>query len=169
MHSLSEDDCMVNPCTLCQACCCKTYRISVTSFDVKRISTKGINADFVEFHRPTMLAYDPDTVLDFEDDYRGGILGFQSHPCYFLKNDRCTIHNFAPLSCKRYPFTISSTLNTRICPIPCQFLFRLKNPDIPGRDVTAELAKYKIIVKEWNKKPGKKKDCLKFLLERTIL
>ncbi|MBN1169695.1 YkgJ family cysteine cluster protein [Candidatus Micrarchaeota archaeon] len=160
---------MINPCTICQATCCKTYRISVTSFDVKRISDRGIKSDFVEFHKPTMLAYDPDTILDFEDDYRGGILGFKSHPCYFLKDNRCTIHRFAPLSCKRYPFTIYNSLNPRFCPIPCQLLFRMKTADIQSSPVITELAKYKIIVKEWNKNPGKKKDCLQFLLERTIL
>lgn len=157
----------MNPCTFCDAKCCKTYQISVTSFDVKRICGKGMNPDFVEFHPPTMLAYDPDTVLDFEDDYRGGILGFKSHPCYFLQGNKCTIHKFAPLSCRRYPFTISSSINPRFCPFFSQFLFRIKGADIKKDALVSELAKYKSIVKQWNKKPGKKSECLQFLLEHS--
>jgi len=114
-----------------------------------------------------MLAYDPDTVLDFEDDYRGGIIGFKSHPCYFLKDNKCTIHKFAPLSCKRYPFTIYNTLNARFCPFSSKILFKINGSDVKSDPLVKELAKYKLIVKEWNKKPGKKEDCLRFLLDRS--
>lgn len=158
---------MFNPCSLCQANCCKTYRISVTSFDVKRICNLGIKPDFAIFHPPTLLLFDPDTVLDFEDDYRGGILGFKSHPCYFLKNNRCTIHKYAPLSCRRYPYTISDYLNARFCPLSSSLLFRIKGADIKKGVLLKELNAYKAIVKEWNRKPGKKQDCLPFLLRRS--
>ncbi len=160
---------MVNPCALCKANCCKTYIITVTSFDVKRIIEKGHKPDFVKFHPPNLLAYDPDSVLDFTDDYRGGLLGFKSHPCNFIKNNRCTIYEYSPLSCKRYPFDLSGKINTRLCPVVPSLAFRLTGVSITHEEVLSEYNEYRRIVQEWNKSPGKKSECLEFLLESTSL
>jgi Fe-S-cluster containining protein len=113
-----------------------------------------------------LLAYDPDTVLDFEDA-PSSILGIKSHPCYFIKGNLCTIYNSAPLSCKRYPHTINNIVNPRFCPFVSQLLFRLRKPDLDRTVFTNELDQYKEIVKKWNKKQGKKEGCLAYLLEAT--
>ncbi len=163
---------MLNPCSFCPANCCKSYTITVTAFDVFRVckATGRKPEEFVVFHQARLLSYDPDTTLDMKDDPWPCILGFKSHPCIFLgKDNLCTIHESAPLSCRRYPYQLNDKLNTRFCPLPSQLLFRIKGPDISASSlspIVKEMIDYKTIVKEWNAKPGNKKDCVAFLLKR---
>src|SRR4030095_9460926 len=161
---------MVNPCSLCPANCCKSYTITVTAFDVLRVikNTGKKPEEFAVLHQARLLSYDPDTTLEMEDDNWVYILGFKSHPCVFLgKDNLCTIHEFAPMACRRYPYQLNDKLNTRFCPLPSQILFRLKGPDIKTGPLVKELEAHKKIVKEWNQKPGMIKDCMPFLLERA--
>ena len=161
---------MPNPCLFCDAECCKSYTITVTAFDILRAAEASGKKpeEFAVLHQARLLAFDPDTTLDMEDDGWVHILGIKSHPCAFLgKDDRCTIHQSAPLSCRRYPFQLNNKLNTRFCPLPSQVVFSLKGPDSSAEQLVHELELHKKIVKEWNKKPGKKADCIKFLLKRA--
>jgi Fe-S-cluster containining protein len=124
--------------------------------------------EFAIMHELRILSYDPDQVLDTIDGCGHYLLGFRSHPCVFLgKDNLCTIHEFAPMSCRRYPYQINDKLNTRFCPLPSQLLFRMKGPDIKPDPLITELDAHKKIVKEWNARPGKKDDCIPFLLERA--
>jgi len=161
---------MANPCSFCRAECCKTYVITATAFDVLRAMerTGKPHETFAMLHQARLLAFDPDTTLDMEDDSWVYLLGFKSHPCVFLdKGDRCGIHDASPLACRRFPYQLGGRLNTRFCPLPSQLLFRLKGPDIPAAQMSAELDAHKAIVKEWNKKPGKMSECIPFLLKRA--
>lgn len=160
---------MVDPCSLCHVDCCRTYTVTVTPFDILRISERSGMApkDFSAIHRLRLLSYDPQTVLEF-DDGSSGILGLKSHPCIFLGNDdRCMVHGYAPLSCRRYPFTLSGKMNARFCPLLSRMMFRIKGPDIGDSGIRSELLAYKDIVEEWNRKPGSKGGCLGFLLMRA--
>ncbi|HSB46876.1 MAG TPA: YkgJ family cysteine cluster protein [Candidatus Bilamarchaeum sp.] len=161
-----------NPCSFCDAKCCKTYTITVTAFDVLRISEKTGRKpeDFAILHPLRILSYDPDQVLDTTDGCGYYLLGLKSHPCVFLgKDNLCTIHEHAPMSCRRYPYQVNDKLNTRFCPLPSQILFRLKGPDMKATPLLLELEAHKKIVKEWNAKKGRMADCLPFLLERARL
>jgi Fe-S-cluster containining protein len=161
---------MLNPCSLCPAHCCKSYTITVTAFDVLRIAerTGKPHHEFAVLHQARLLAYDPDTTLDIKDDNWVYLLGFPSHPCTFLgKDNLCTIHEFSPMSCRRYPYKLNDRLNTRFCPLPSQLIFRLRKPDIPTDPMVRELEAYKKIVKEWNAGPGTKDECVPFLLRRA--
>jgi len=158
-----------NPCHFCRAECCKTYTITVTAFDMVRIvkHTGKKPGEFAVLHEARLLSYDPDLVLDFSDHPRGHLLGIRSHPCTFLERDRCTIHDCAPLSCRRYPFQIDGKFNPRFCPLPSQLFFKFRAPDIGTEQLLRELESYKKLVKEWNKKKGTKAECLGFLMERA--
>lgn len=161
---------MPNPCSFCDAKCCKTYTITVTAFDVLRVMerTGRKPEEFAILHELRILSYDPDQVLDTIDGCGHYLLGFRSHPCAFLgKDNLCTIHEWAPMSCRRYPFQVNDRLNTRFCPLPSQLLFRLKGPDIKASPLMRELEAHKRMVKEWNANPGKKDDCIPFLLSRA--
>lgn len=160
---------MLSPCSFCRAECCKTYIITTTSFDILRIcENTGKNAEsFAVLHEPRLLGFDPDLILETTDGYGRYLLGIRSHPCAFQKDGRCAVHAFSPLSCRRYPFTLSDSFNGRFCPFLPGLMLRLKRPDIPKEWMESELEAYKRIVKEWNKKGGKKEDCVSFLLERT--
>ena len=164
---------MANPCSFCKAECCKSYVITATAFDVLRVMERADRSyhEFAMLHQARFLAFDPDTTMDMEDDSWIYTLGFRSHPCVFLsKNDRCTIYGSAPMACRRFPFMLDGKLNTRFCPIASQLVFRFRSPDVPVDQMLRELEAHRKIVKEWNKKPGKKSECIGFLLgkARTI-
>ena len=159
---------MLNPCLYCSANCCKSYTITVTAFDILRIckATGKKPEEFATLHQTRLLAFDPDTTLDMENDAWTYILGIRSHPCAFIdKKDRCTVYKSAPMSCRRYPFMMNGKLNARFCPLASQLLFGMKGPDIATGQMAKEIEMHKKIVKEWNKKPGKKDDCVAFLLK----
>jgi Fe-S-cluster containining protein len=159
-----------NPCSYCSANCCISYTITATAFDILRISEKTGRKpeEFAVLSQARLLAFDPDTTLDMSDDGWIYLLGIRSHPCILLgKDNNCTVHDCAPMSCRRYPFQLDGKLNTRFCPLAPQLIFRLKGPDIKTGQMVRELDLYKKIVKEWNKKPGKKDECLGFLLNRA--
>jgi len=157
-----------NPCSFCRAECCISYIITATAFDILRIAEQSGKkpSEFAMLHQARLLAFDPDTTLDMEDDSWVYILGIRSHPCFFLdqKIFRCVIHECSPMACRRFPFQLDGKLNTRFCPLPSQLLFRMSGPDIDTKQMVHELEAHKKIVKEWNKSPGKKTDCLDFLL-----
>jgi Fe-S-cluster containining protein len=157
------------PCSFCPANCCKSYTITVTVFDVLRAAGASGKKpeEFAVLDQARLLAFDPDTTLDMRDDGWVYLLGFRSHPCAFVEGNRCAIHASAPLSCRRYPFQLNGTMNTRCCPLTSQLIFRVKGADLPVDPLIRELALHKRIVKEWNKKPGKKSECLAFLLKRA--
>ena len=163
----------LNPCSFCPAHCCKNYIITVTAFDALRVckNTGKKAEEFCSIEPAKLLSFDPDTTLDMKDDPFTYILAFKSHPCIFLGADnRCTIHNFAPLSCKRYPHKAdkeSGSINARFCPAVSRLLFSVRKPDISLDQYLPELEAYKKIVKEWNANPGKKDACLGFLLEKV--
>ncbi len=159
----------MNPCSFCPANCCKSYTITVTAFDVLRAAEASGKKpeEFATLHQARLLAFDPDTTLDMEGDGWSYLVGFTSHPCAFLKGERCTIHASAPLSCRRFPFQLNGRLNTRVCPLLPQLIFSVKGTDMPMWQLVRELELHKKLVKEWNKKPGKKADCLAFLLKRA--
>ena len=162
---------MINPCKLCTALCCKEHLITVTSFDVLRVIEKtGKRAhEFAELVPLRLLNFDNDTVLECYDkklryEY---LLAFKSYPCHFLdqKTNECTIHTFAPLACKLYPYQSNEKLMPRaLCPAISKLMFKIKKPDITGEAYLNQLNAYKKIVVKWNAKHGTKEECLGFLL-----
>lgn len=161
---------MFNPCSKCDARCCRTYTISVTAFDILRIS-KATNKKLDEYatlHEVRLLEYDPDMVLQTKDGYGYYLLGLKSHPCVFIGDDnKCAVYASAPISCRSYPFQISGRFNPRLCPVIPSVFFRLKGIQVDKEILLSELEFHKDFVSEWNKKPGRKKECIPFLVERA--
>lgn len=111
--------------TDCLSCanCCKTTPALITHQDIKRIS-KYLQMPSSEFKKLYVI-----TDLD-------GEMMMQRLPCTFLDQDnKCTIYDVRPESCRRYPHTdekeyfqrISLNLNnTTICPAAARILEKLK-------------------------------------------
>lgn len=164
---------MLSPCRLCDAKCCKEHLITVTSFDVLRVTEKTNKkpGEFAELVPLKLLNFDNETVLECYDgklryDY---LLAFKSYSCYFLKDNLCSIHEFAPLSCKLYPYQSNNKFMPRaLCPALAKLLFKIKKPDVRGEEYLKQLNTYKKIVEKWNRKHGKKEDCLEFLLNESL-
>jgi len=154
---------MLNPCSLCSAECCKDHYITVTIFDIIRIAEKTgrKSEEFAEIYPLRLINFDNDTVLETQEGEF--ILCLKSHPCIFLRNKKCSIHEFAPSVCRTYPKQINGKFNFRLCPFPSSVLFRICGTDMP-EEYSDELKEYKKIVAKWNKKKGKKKDCMDFLI-----
>ena len=157
---------MLNPCSFCSAECCKDHYITVTIFDVLRISEKTEKKleEFAEIYPLRLINFDNDMVLEMQEGEF--ILCLKSHPCVFLEGKKCRIHGFAPSVCRTYPKRIDGKFNFRLCPMPSALLFRILGTDMPV-NYRDELREYKKIVAEWNKKKGKKKDCMDFLISRA--
>lgn len=164
---------MANPCSLCKASCCRDYIITVTSFDVLRVAekTKKKPSEFSILSPATMLNMDDSTVLEC---YSNGqrydyVLAFKSHPCCFLGADnRCTIYDCTPFTCRRYPISPNGKLFSRAsCNPISKLLFKLFGVHLKSSDHIKQIEKYRKIVAKWNKKHGKKEDCISFLLTES--
>ena len=158
----------MNGCALCDGRCCKNFKITVTIFDVIRAEkASGLSAQrFVEFHSPSFLTYDEELILRFSEGE--GVLGFKSHPCFFLKGSLCSIYKDAPLCCRLYPFRLDGSISKTACPSLSRIVFRFSPP--PPRlaeGLRRELHAYKLMVEEWNAVQGSCEDCLPFLLSRA--
>ncbi|MBU0586732.1 YkgJ family cysteine cluster protein [Candidatus Micrarchaeota archaeon] len=160
---------MMDPCGFCDARCCRNHVITVTSFDIVRIisKTKMKFEDFASLEPLKILNYDEDTVLEcYEKGLRYDyVLALKSHPCTFLKGNRCTIHHFSPLVCRCYPFnSIGKILKRKQCSITSDVLFRLNGPS-QTEEYSTQIKKYKELVRKWNRKKGTVNQCIKFLMK----
>lgn len=163
---------MPNPCSGCDAICCKTYIVTVTSFDVLEIyeNLKKPIEEFAHLFPAKLLQYDWETVLHTYDngkypDYH--LLSLKSHPCVFLNpNNTCKIHDFRPFICRRYPYDLTGEVYMkRHCSLFSEALFKLKGAQ--GDEFKWKIPFYKKIVKSWNEKKGKSKDCIDFLIKES--
>lgn len=164
-----------SPCFLCDARCCKDYAITVTSFDVIIIA-QDLNtspSDFAMLSKAALLNADPSTSLECAADGKiiSYVLTLKGQPCVFLSNNRCKIHDFAPLVCRLYPYRIDgSFMKSARCFLPSKCLYFLSKPNKEiVEQFSHNLSAYKKLVTEWNikHKGGTKEQCFEFLLRRT--
>lgn len=167
---------MTNPCSLCNAACCKDYIITTTSFDLVRIidSTEMAADSFAALYPAKMLNLDESTVLECYDSkgYRYDyVLALKSHPCIFLENDnKCKIHKVAPFTCRRYPVSQNGSIFERAsCNLISKMLFKILGVHLKKEEHISQIDRYRTLVSKWNKKRGKKGDCIAFLLEESKL
>lgn len=164
---------MPGPCSFCEAECCKNYLIVVTSFDVYRIQEKtGIKAEeFAYFSPLNILNFNEELVLEFQQPgmkyMEEGLLAIRSRPCYFLEGGKCKIHKFAPLSCKKYPYSSKGLMPGKVCPFISRAMFRTKPFGRIPKKYNEELYNYALIATLWNKSKKPREECLEFLMERT--
>jgi len=157
-------------CDLCRAECCNSFVITVTSFDVLRIANNtGKNPeDFSYLRRLDMLKYEDSMLVEVHDekypDYY--LLSLKSHPCVFLKEDKCSIQSFKPLSCRLYPVMGNGKKSNRtLCPAFSGILFSAKNGLLEKHNEEKEL--YKKMVGECNSKKLNKKDAFDFIMKNS--
>jgi Fe-S-cluster containining protein len=171
LNVCNKKETVINPCSGCNAPCCKNYIVTVTSFDVVKIAekTKKKIEAFAELYPARLLTYDWDTVIHcFDNEYPDYyLLALKSHPCIFHdKGNRCQIHDFAPFICRRYPYDLAGKeFMRRHCSVVSNFLFQLRGPTT--QEEIWKIEAYRKIVKEWNQKKGRKKDCMGFLMKRA--
>ncbi|MEM4366750.1 MAG: YkgJ family cysteine cluster protein [Candidatus Anstonellales archaeon] len=163
---------MPSICSLCKALCCSTYTITVTSFDVLEIAQKAKKRpeSFAEIVPLRLLSFDNDTVLECYEkgQMHEHVLALKSNPCIFLKGTTCMIHSFAPLVCRAYPYRSDGSMHPRaLCPLLPRILFKLKGMGISPNLIKQRTNAYKAIVRKWNRKKGKKEECLDFLLSES--
>jgi Fe-S-cluster containining protein len=159
----------MNPCLLCDAKCCKGYKICVTPFDVLRIAKHtGLKPEkFAGLYSEHIFSYDADTVIE---DKKGKkyLLYLKSPPCPFLgKGGKCGAYGFAPLVCRVYPYTEKGRLKkSPKCGIFNRLLFRMSRPEAVGQ-YNDEYALYVRIAARWNRKKGTETEAFKFILKEA--
>ena len=156
-------------CRLCDARCCKERLITITVFDALRIEKhSGISAkEFAFLSPPRIINIDYEYLLECDEGSR--LLAIKSYPCYFLKENRCSIYKYAPLICKLYPFSPNGNI-VGMCPLHAKVLFKLRGIE---RSVVEryleEDVEYRRIVAEWNSiwksNGGDEKRCWDFIFE----
>ena len=156
----------MNPCLLCDAKCCRGYKICVTPFDVLRIAKNtGLKPEeFSGLYSEHIFSYDMDTVIE-DKDGKQYLLYLNSPPCPFLaKNGNCTIYGFAPLVCRVYPYTERGRLKKAPkCGLFNRLLFRMSKPEGVGQ-YNDEYALYVRIAARWNRRKGTKDEAFRFLM-----
>lgn len=169
---------LFNACKLCDARCCKELTITVTIFDVIRISkaTGKKPEEFCEIIYPSLLFYDTrDLIGYYENDiYYEGLLALKSHPCIFLKKNLCSIYPVRPLACRLYPFNIAKKLKkSALCPPASKVVFYFqKPPQELIESYNREELMYRELVSKWNyinKKLKKgRKNAIKWLYNEGV-
>ena len=171
-----------NPCSFCNANCCKDCTITVTSFDVVRIASKTGKTpeEFATIVPARLLNQDNSTVLECYGPGGKGtgasrgimhehILALRSHPCCFLgKDNLCKIHDFEPYGCRKYPMGPDGKVVSRaFCHPISKLMFGAFGSHLDQKEYASQLESYRNIVRKWNSKRGKLEECMEFLIKET--
>lgn len=162
-----------NPCSFCNANCCKDCTITVTSFDVVRIAgrTGKKPEEFATLARASILNRDESTVLECHHGRvrHEFLLALRSHPCVFLgKGNRCSIHDYEPYGCRRYPMgPDGKVIGRAFCHPLSSLMFRAFGSHLSNGEYVGQMNSYREIVKKWNLRHGKFEDCMDFLMREA--
>ncbi|MFA5049405.1 MAG: YkgJ family cysteine cluster protein [Candidatus Micrarchaeia archaeon] len=167
-------------CSKCQANCCKSYLIALTSFDLRRIYKKTNSLDFFT----TINADNFDTCLaqsfilfekDAPKEYFLVLSRKKNGSCIFLgKDNLCAIYNERPIVCRIYPFRYR---NEKIlykdkikCPAEWEITPKIKEEFLKAHKMQLEeLKSFGARCREWNanhSKTGNLELFLKFILQQ---
>ncbi|MCX8166599.1 MAG: YkgJ family cysteine cluster protein [Candidatus Micrarchaeota archaeon] len=170
------------PCTFCDARCCKEYTITITAHDfsniVKNLKLKRSDLDkYFELLKASLLNSDEATIILIKDDAESiheCLLTLKSHPCIFLKNNKCGIHKFAPLVCKLYPFRYNGQmLSSARCVLISKVGYFLENKSNKKNimkiadQFSYNLYEYRKLIRQWNTSPGSKEQFFDYLYSLT--
>jgi Fe-S-cluster containining protein len=103
-------------CTDCGNCCTDTI-VPVTHLDLKRLmlGTKLKPSEIVEFYKSSEFADDGEGLHFVELDMGRRVMGLkkrfdekeQKEGCKFYLDQRCTVYEHRPVTCRVWPFTLS--------------------------------------------------------------
>jgi len=128
-HKLNKEVSLKIDCTTC-ANCCKTIQPTFTQADIIKIANH-FNVTPSQFIEQYLV---PD---DFGDGFSPKV-----SPCPFLKNNKCSIYEYQPDSCRSYPHlhkndiaqrTTTIIANYEICPIVFNVFERMKKEKLKLR------------------------------------
>ena len=166
-------------CTGCGNCCREPIAL-VTDEDIRRIvlHTGRDATDVVEFYSPGEIEWGVSNPgwIRLEDEHRIMGLSRNEDGCRFLgKDDLCTIYEFRPLTCRRYPFNVEFDAHGGIeflsisdaveCPYELDGRNSLRQIKAVCDWEEKEEQCYYERVESWNRKEeaGGKREFLKFL------
>lgn len=163
----------MNPCSLCDGRCCDSFVITINAFDAARIEKEtGIKAEeFAELRRLDILSYEDEMVVEAMDGkyIEHYLLALKSHPCYFLDNGKCKIHQVRPFACRIYPFAENGKMSRRaICPLTSKIISYFSGPSKKILEQYAREKKaYVEIVKECNEKKLRREEAFRFIIGKA--
>ncbi len=171
-----------NPCSECNALCCKNYAVTLTSFDILRIYKKISSFDFIDLvnsdNFDTCLAQN---IIFFEKkipkEYYLTLKRKRNGSCIFLgKDNLCTIYKERPMVCRLYPFKFENGEILAKEQIRCQHNWQLssemkKNLFKIKEQQQKELKLFGILARKWNSafsKEGNLSSFLEFIFSEKI-
>ncbi|MHA1369147.1 MAG: YkgJ family cysteine cluster protein [Promethearchaeota archaeon] len=159
----------------CSGFCCSEYTVLITGPDAKRIceNIPGIHPyQFLTFYDESVETLNYYPIIKIKG--KGYVIGMIQHDrfktCPFHTSmGLCGIHDFSPMVCQTYPFSLDEDRNLVYIPnVKCPKLFppidenRIKKVILKS---WKEIDEYKRQVKEWNEKhsDGSFEDFLRFI------
>lgn len=148
--------------TDCDGHCCRDYTVLITAQDAQRVLDNIPGMDilkFICFYEGSVetLNYYPKILIKGKEYCIGILTDPRTESCVFQMGlGMCGIHNFSPMVCQTYPFTLTEDDEiTYIEGVFCKELF----PPMDENRVRAvvhqswdEIKIYRELVKEWNEK-----------------
>jgi len=144
----------------CTGFCCSEYTVLITTIDAKRIldNIPGMHPyQFLTFYDESVetLNFYPIIKIEGKGHVVGMIQDAKRKTCPFhMAIGLCGIHNFSPMVCQTYPFTLTEEHEiTYISKVKCGKLFPPFNEDRTRKIVLQsweEIDAYKELVKKWN-------------------
>ncbi|MCP5464628.1 MAG: YkgJ family cysteine cluster protein [Deltaproteobacteria bacterium] len=166
-------------CEGCGGCCIDTI-VPVTDSDVKRLTkhTKMKADQIVRLYDSTDIAYESDWGAWIDFNYGKRLMGLKKRNgrCQFLdKNNRCTVYNARPATCRTFPLEFHMNEDGQIHDITLNKIIKKKYPFGASQDLKEATKKanmednederYYTRVDAWNNKTDRKgkTEYLKFM------
>jgi Fe-S-cluster containining protein len=98
----------------CTSCgnCCRRFRVPLTDADLARLAnaTGREPAELVEWLEPDAvdMVGEPESFVLLPQGRRLMTLAWQGDGCRFLEDNRCSVYAARPVSCRIYPFDVTS-------------------------------------------------------------
>jgi Fe-S-cluster containining protein len=144
----------------CSGFCCSEYTVLITILDVQRI-LKNIPPlhpyQFCTIYDAEVetLGFYPKVMIEGEEKVIGMINDEKHHTCPFhTALGLCGIHNFSPMVCQTYPFTLTEDGElTYVSKTKCPKLYPPMDEEGTAKCIKQaweEVDQYKAMVEEWN-------------------
>jgi Fe-S-cluster containining protein len=156
--------------------CCTRFGVCITPFDILRLEQGGkLAASFVSLveDRQEREREEPGILID-GSYWLLALARDKKEVCCFHGREGCAVYESRPMLCRSYPFVLRKGKLVQLKSRACAKCWRLgaKEKEEYLRDAkqyAAEVAEYRKIAAEWNRKGGGSlREFLKFALGKII-
>jgi Fe-S-cluster containining protein len=93
--------------------CCNNLIVPVSDFDIQRIEENGFEYDQIVSDDPPAITKPKNKFGTLEKSYLIKRKPFTGE-CTFMEEEKCTIHEFKPFSCRIFPFQLRHISSSKV-------------------------------------------------------